>query len=42
VQGTGALGLRVMEKRDFYKQDNRVIKWNKGKEKSIKIVKGSV
>jgi hypothetical protein len=42
VQGTGVLGLGVVEKRDFYKRDNRVIKWNKGEEKSVEIVKGSV
>jgi hypothetical protein len=42
MQGTGILRLKVIEKRDFYKRDNRVIKWNKGKEKSVEIIKGSV
>jgi hypothetical protein len=31
-----------MEKRDFYKRDNRAIQWNKGEEKSVKIIKRSV
>ena len=42
VQGTGVLGLGVVEKRDFYGQDCCAIKWNKGEEKSVEIVKGSV
>ncbi len=42
MQGTGVLGLKVMEKCDFYGRDNRVVKWNKGEEKSVKIAKGSV
>jgi hypothetical protein len=42
VQGTGVLGPRVIEKRDFYRQDSYVIRWNKGEEKSIEITRGSI
>jgi hypothetical protein len=42
VQGTGALGPGVMEKRDFYRRDNYVIRWNKGEEKSVETTRGSV
>jgi hypothetical protein len=42
VQGTGALGPGVVEKRDFYGRDNRAIRWNKGEEKSVETARGSV
>ena len=42
MQGTGVLGLEIVEKCDFYKRDYYVVKWNKGEEKSVEIARGSV
>ena len=39
VQGTRVLGPRIVEKCDFYRRDSYIIKWNKGEEKSVKIIK---
>jgi hypothetical protein len=42
VQGTGALGPRAVEKRDFYRRDSYAVRWNKGEEKSVETTRGSV